>query len=63
MSEGIGPQDEMDIEARQDELLRRLDELNHRVELALVSLLGERSTPHLVTALGARGRQKVSRAA
>ena len=43
MADGVTLHDGLDIEARQDEVLRQLDELNHRVERALVALIGERA--------------------
>ncbi len=43
MADGVTVQDGLDIEARQDEVLRQLDELNLRVERALVALIGDRA--------------------
>lgn len=53
----------LDIEARQDELLRQLDELNGQVERALAALLGDRQANETIAEMVTIPMQKVARAA
>lgn len=64
MADALTAGEHLDIEARQDELLRQLDELNTRVELALVALTGDRSISEGISRLIPRGGlSKAARAA
>jgi hypothetical protein len=53
----------LDIEARQDELLRQLDELNGQVERALAALLGERQSAEALRAMVPASLRKMAHAA
>ncbi len=53
---------DLDIEARQDELLRQLDELNSQVERALAALLGNQANESMA-AMAPLSMRKVAQAA
>lgn len=55
--------DGLDIEARQDELLRQLDDLNNQVERALAALLGDRSSTEAAPAMVPAEMRKIAQAA
>ena len=63
MADGVTLHDGLDIEARQDEVLRQLDELNHRVERALVALIGDRAAAEGMARMLPSGVRKSARAA
>lgn len=63
MEEEITLGDGLDIEARQDELLRRLDELNIQVERALAELLGQRQAADAIAAMTPAAARKIAQAA
>jgi hypothetical protein len=63
MADGVTLYDGLDIEARQDEVLRQLDELNQRVELALVALIGQRAASEGIARMMPATVRKNARAA
>lgn len=63
MTEDVTEGGGLDIEARQDELLRQLDELNGQVERALAALLGDRPAVQAVATMVPGTMRKFNQAA